>query len=152
MNHFQRGKKVLGHCPLSADRGQGKGVEPIVTVEKKSCFFLFFHGFLVLFWKFWWLDVRRGSFPSPYRWSAQLVKPPWSVVPRIELKPASRRTANWATPLSFWFLPEAEAEGHGEEYEVGSPLFSPLNRSGEAVQLNRTKTYCFKSYLQREQS
>jgi hypothetical protein len=54
--------------------------------------------------------------------------------------------------MVFWFLPEAKTEGHGEEYEVGSPLFSPLNRSGEAVQLNRTKTYYFKSYLQREQS
>jgi hypothetical protein len=41
--------------------------------------------------------------------------------------------------MVFWFLPEAKAEGHGEEYEVGSPLFSPLKRSGEAVQLNRKK-------------
>jgi hypothetical protein len=54
--------------------------------------------------------------------------------------------------MVFWFLPEAKAEGHGEEYEISSPLFSPLKRSGEAVQLNRTKTYCFTSYLQREQS
>jgi hypothetical protein len=53
--------------------------------------------------------------------------------------------------MVFWFLPEAKAEGHREEYEVGSPLFSPLKRSGEAVQLNRKITYCFKSYLQREQ-
>jgi hypothetical protein len=29
--------------------------------------------------------------------------------------------------MVFWFLPEAKAEGHGEEYEVGSSLFSPLN-------------------------
>jgi hypothetical protein len=68
---FRKERKYLAIVASSADRVWGKGVEPIVTIAKKS-------------------------------WSFLLLS------------------------MVFWFLPEAKAEGHGEEYEISSPLFSPL--------------------------
>jgi hypothetical protein len=41
---FRKERKYLAIVALSADRGQGKGVEPIVTVARKSFFFGYFFG------------------------------------------------------------------------------------------------------------